>query len=184
MGSRAGTGFTLIELMVSIAVLAIIIMVAVPSFQGVINGARLTGAVNEGAALLQTARAESIRRNSVLVVCPVANPDTASGAADCSTANPRGLLAYVSGGAAVGRATMPPNVSMQLSSNVGTQVAFRPDGFARNGGGGMLNAVFQYCIASTRPPENVRRLSISSGGRVTTQSVNGNGACANPGNTL
>ena len=184
MGRRTEPGFTLIELMVSIAVLAIIVVLAVPSFRGLINGARLAGAVDEGAALLQTARAESIRRNRVIVVCPVANPDTATGSGNCSTASPGGLLAYVSGGAAIGRATMPPNVTMQLSPGVGTRIAFRPDGFARTSTGGMLNAVVQYCIATNQPAQNRRRLSISTGGRITTQSSNGGGACVTPGNSL
>lgn len=185
MKRRREAGFTLIELMVSIAVLAIIVTIAVPSFRDTINSNRLTGAVNEGAALLQTAKNEAIRRNRAAVVCPVANPDTATGAASCSGTNPRGLIAYIGGGGGVvGRASVPSNVTMQLSGNVGTAIVFRPDGFARGSTGAMLNAVVQYCIPTQSPPENIRKLSVASGSRITTQKSNGSGACGDPGDTL
>jgi type IV fimbrial biogenesis protein FimT len=55
-------GFTLIELMVTIAVLAILLAVAVPSFQQAIMNARVSSQTNEFIASLKEARSEAARR--------------------------------------------------------------------------------------------------------------------------
>ena len=56
------SGFTLIELMVTIAVLAIVLTIAVPSFQGVIRSNQLTTEANTLASALQLARSEAVKR--------------------------------------------------------------------------------------------------------------------------
>ncbi|MFT5545135.1 Tfp pilus assembly protein FimT/FimU, partial [Rheinheimera aquimaris] len=40
-------GFTLVELMVTVVVLSIVMLVAVPSFNSLVQGNRLTGQVNQ-----------------------------------------------------------------------------------------------------------------------------------------
>lgn len=54
-------GFTLIELIVTIAVLAIILTVAVPSFQDFFERGRLRGAADAATALVATARGEAVK---------------------------------------------------------------------------------------------------------------------------
>jgi type IV fimbrial biogenesis protein FimT len=56
-------GFTLIELMVVIAVLAIMIALATPSFADFFERYRLRGAADKVVTLLASARAESVMRN-------------------------------------------------------------------------------------------------------------------------
>ncbi|MFC4727894.1 GspH/FimT family pseudopilin [Coralloluteibacterium thermophilus] len=56
-------GFTLIELMVTIAVLAIMVAIAFPSFQGVIRSNRAATATNEMIAAINLARTEALRSN-------------------------------------------------------------------------------------------------------------------------
>lgn len=56
-------GFTIVELMVTVAVLAILASIAAPSMQGLIRGMALESSANELAAGLQFARSEAIRRN-------------------------------------------------------------------------------------------------------------------------
>ena len=56
-------GFTLIELMVIVVVLAVTLSLAVPAVQELIKNNRVTGQTNEMLALVSFARNEAIRRN-------------------------------------------------------------------------------------------------------------------------
>lgn len=57
-------GFTIVEMMMALAVLGVLVAAAVPSFQSTMARARLEGAVNLLAIDLQYARSESIRRRT------------------------------------------------------------------------------------------------------------------------
>lgn len=65
---RSSRGFTLIELMVTIAVLAIIMVLAAPSFNDFFQRYRLRGAADDVASLLVTARTEAMSRNRDVAV--------------------------------------------------------------------------------------------------------------------
>lgn len=56
-------GFTLIELMVIVVVLAVTLSLAVPAVQEMLKNNRVTGQTNEMLALIAFARNEAIRRN-------------------------------------------------------------------------------------------------------------------------
>jgi type IV fimbrial biogenesis protein FimT len=63
------SGATLLELMVVLAVSAILLGIGVPSFVGLANSSRLTSATNELVSSLHLARSEAIKRNSRVVLC-------------------------------------------------------------------------------------------------------------------
>ena len=73
------TGFTLVELMVTITVLAVLLGVGVPSFQATIQGNRITTAANDLVAALQYARSEAVRRGVNVTVCSSNDQATCSG---------------------------------------------------------------------------------------------------------
>lgn len=71
---RAGArGFTLVELMVGLAVLAVLVSVTVPSLSGIFNRMRLTGVANELAFDLQYARSEAVRRRAGVLLQPTSD---------------------------------------------------------------------------------------------------------------
>ena len=66
---RQSQGFTLIELMITLAVLAVIIGIATPSFTATIRENQLTAISHELHAGLQFARSEAIKRRQTVTVC-------------------------------------------------------------------------------------------------------------------
>lgn len=62
-------GFTLVELLVAIAVASILLTVAVPSFRTLLQNNRMTTHVNELLSDVNFARSEAIKRRSNITIC-------------------------------------------------------------------------------------------------------------------
>lgn len=62
-------GFSLIELLVTLSILAILLSVAVPSFSGLVADARVSETQNRLRAVLALARSEAIRQNQRITLC-------------------------------------------------------------------------------------------------------------------
>ena len=65
---ESSTGFTLMELMVTIAIAGILLGVAIPSFTSIISSNRLTTYANELVTALNLARSEAIKRGGSVTV--------------------------------------------------------------------------------------------------------------------
>jgi prepilin-type N-terminal cleavage/methylation domain-containing protein len=76
---RKIVGMTLIELMISLAILSIILMVAMPSFSSVNQRAALRGAADQMLSVWNLARFEAVKRNQMIKV----GIKTGSGGAFC-----------------------------------------------------------------------------------------------------
>ena len=64
MAHRRQFGFTMVELMITIAIFSILVALALPSFQSTIERQRLIGATEGLFADLQYARSQAIKRNT------------------------------------------------------------------------------------------------------------------------
>ena len=61
-------GLTLIELMITLAILGIMLMIALPSFSGVAQRATIRGAADQTLSLWNLARFEAVKRNQMVKV--------------------------------------------------------------------------------------------------------------------
>src|SRR5271155_3296679 len=67
--SAGSAGFTLLELLITMSIAAIVLTIAVPSFRYVTNSNRIAGEVNGLLGDLQFARAEAIKEGRSITVC-------------------------------------------------------------------------------------------------------------------
>ncbi|MGE8363049.1 GspH/FimT family pseudopilin [Pseudomonas sp.] len=77
MGSNKG--FTLIELMVVLALITIIALIAAPGYQGLMSGNRMISVSNNLMGALQLARSEAVTRNQSVSVCSSSNQTSCGG---------------------------------------------------------------------------------------------------------
>lgn len=79
-GRRRMRGFTLLEMMVTLAVAAILVTLAVPSFNEAMLGSKLNTQANNFVASVQLARSEAIKRNAAVTLCASSNGTSCTGA--------------------------------------------------------------------------------------------------------
>jgi type IV fimbrial biogenesis protein FimT len=68
-------GFTLVELMVVIAIVGILSAMAAPSFNEYLARKRIQSLVSEFATSVRLTRSEALRRNRVVTMCRTTTPD-------------------------------------------------------------------------------------------------------------
>ena len=179
---------TMIELLVTMAILVIVLAIGVPNFSGVANSSRLSSSINELTAAVQMARAEALRRNRNVVLC------RSSDMASCS--NGTGWTAWMvfvdtnndgqaSAGEEVIKAGRIEAPLVLLASpalvSLNDRITFMSGGLARGADDSvLLNASLALCVASSQPALNTRDLSIAFGGRTSVRSRSGGGACTAP----
>ena len=171
--ARSAQGFTLLELMITIAVLAIIVALAVPSFTSLLNSNRLSTGANNVVAGLQVARMEAVRRNTPVTFCRSANRTSCQ----ANTAAWASWLVIIPATNEVLQ-TAEIKAPLQVSSTAAmASVTFGADGIARDGAGTLAAGTVRVCMPTSRPAENIRNVDIVGGSRVSVDSANGGGAC-------
>ena len=157
-------GFTLIELMVTISVLAILLTIAVPSFRTFVLNNRITGQANDMMTALNYARSEAIKRG-----LPVSMSSN-SGTADWSTgwivfANPSGSGVFGGAGDIKLRVWPALGGGNTLNAILGavTVVTFDSGGFARA-------SATTYKLCDSRPAAGgfARQIQLAGSGRAKT----------------
>lgn len=184
---KRNKGFTLVEMMVAVAVLSITLVIAVPSFTGLINNNRLTSQANELIAAFILARTEAIKQNQFVVLCHSSNSLTCDAApssgwkgwlvARQTILNNPATTILASGAIDDSRFTLLGSPSVSSATDV---IRFTPQGLARTATDGALNAVLRVCIPAISN-NNVRDVQLRSGGRVRIVSDRNSG-CAAPAN--
>lgn len=157
---RRMAGVTMVELMVTVGVAAVLAATAVPSMQSFVRVSQVRTAANELAVALATARSEAVKRGNPVTVCKSADVTLAQPLCTGSTAVPwrQGWIMFVdhdqdgvidtSGslpdvrlrvGAADGRLTV------QADTNFSRYVSYLPNGVSVGSGGSSAGA-FHVCL--------------------------------------
>lgn len=131
---KAQQGFTFIELIVTLAVVSILAMVAIPNFTSMIRDNRMVAQINSFVSSLNIGRSEAVRRGVTVTVCRSTN-----GTACVNSGNwNQGWLVFtdpdVDGVIDAGEEVI--QVQEALTGNTltgGNQISFNSRGFARFG---------------------------------------------------
>jgi type IV fimbrial biogenesis protein FimT len=92
MTSPRQRGFTLLELMIVLAVSAVILSIGIPNFREFRLNSRMTTIANDFLTTLVNARSEALKRQDTVSVCYSATPGDA--AAACDAVAPTGWIAF------------------------------------------------------------------------------------------
>jgi len=91
-------GFTLIELVVVIAILGIVLIIAVPMFAGVVATVRITSEIDDLNGSISYARSEAIKQGLNVIVCPSTNSSSDTPTCADQTSWATGWLVIASSG--------------------------------------------------------------------------------------
>lgn len=177
-------GFTLIEILIVIAIIAILASLAVPSFNVMLVKRSVQGAALALVADIRLARSEALRRSSTVTVCSFAagSTTTCSGSTvDANWANGWMVFAdtdndgVLDGGEEVIRVQQPPSniVTMQQTTAASTRwrYTFRANGVANNASDSLIVTPSSNASSSTK-----RIICVSNQGRPSLR-VEGTEAC-------
>ena len=179
VAAHALRGFTLTELMVTVAVASILATIAIPGFRGLTNSNALTTAANDVVAALNLAKMEAIKRNAGAQFCSnlaATNSSDTLGLA-CGTL---GAAVYVSTSGApstmkvrdASAGALP--ASVQLHGNIaavrfgGMGLGYRPGAPATPFSGNVID----LCSAALSA-DNHRIVAMATGSLITTTTNTG-----------
>jgi len=159
---KKNSGFTLIELMVTVAILGIVMAFGIPSMESYIKNDRLTTQINTLVGYLSYARSEAVLRSQQVILC--ASNDTTS----CSGAWADGWILFIdadndsafSAGEEILRAKQALSGNNTLTSSFGTSFIYDNRGFSANGANG------SFSLCDDRGVSHLKSISISNTGRV------------------
>lgn len=150
-------GFTLVELLVTLAIVAIVATFAVPSFSTLSANNRITATSNTLVGVFNLARAEAVKRSRIIRVSPRLGTNWSSGAVVWEDVNGDGAL--------------QDSEIIRSETFAGGDLSVAANAAVRFTGGGLSSTTPQVDICDGRTGETGRRLTISTGGRVRAEDL-------------
>lgn len=171
---RQARGFTLIEFVAVLAIVAILAGVGTPALTGLIRKTELTSATNDLFASLLLARSEAAKHHSRVVMCKSTDGDAcvATGGWEQGwivfhDANNNGM--HDAGETIVLRAqALSADLRLSGNLNIAKYVSYVPTGEAKLVGGGFQAGTITLCN-SNEGPDEARQIVINSTGRPRVQ---------------
>ncbi|SDL57421.1 type IV fimbrial biogenesis protein FimT [Pseudomonas indica] len=163
IGAADCRGFTLVELLVAMAVLAILAGIAVPAFDSFVLSNRLRTYSNSLVVSAQLAKSEAMKRRTPVTLCKSANGTS------CTTSGGWEQGWIVLAGTTVIRREQPA-ASGYLLSTTTNSLTFQPSGF------GSTQATITVCRSSPTGSQE-RVVTVSATGR-TTVTRTSTGSCS------
>jgi type IV fimbrial biogenesis protein FimT len=173
---RYQLGFTLIELMATITVLAIVIGFAAPSFQTIMQNNRVISVSEELSSAMSLARTEAVRRGGRVAICP------SSDGASCGGSWEQGFIVVVdaAAGDSAGAVTVDSVLRVwQAPENMPTRISNGPN-FVRFLSSGLVFSSSALPLTISIDYEGcggdrVRNLAVSVSGAISVSKA----ACSN-----
>lgn len=158
-----GRGFTLVELLVGLAVAAILLAMAIPGYAFLANASRLATTTNDLMTAVHLARSEAVKRGMRVTVCKSGGSATAcNGAADWQ----QGWIVFVDGGTrgAVDAGDVvlwvrdggSPYATI-ASTNYNRYISYLSNGRSQ-GSNGLANGRFEICVQGSQRDIVVNRV--------------------------
>lgn len=149
-----GRGFTLVELLVTLAVGAILLAITIPSYAFFINASRLTVVTNNLVSTLHLVRSEVIKRGTRVTVCKASNPTATVPACDMTAGWHQGWLVFVDGGNRGVLDNQDELIKIEQdelhgasisTTNFSNYVSYLPSGMSQ-GPNNLGNGTFEICL--------------------------------------
>lgn len=172
-------GFTLIELMVTIALVAILLSIAVPSFRELITSNRVVVEANTLMASLNLARATAAKRNQPVTVCKSADGSTCTAAGNWEQGrilfndlNMDGVVDGPNEAVIEGYTSLPTGYTLRSTVQFSNRITFLPQGVAIGVGALDDDSSFRVCSPDAideTDDAKARQISINITGRTQSQ---------------
>jgi type IV fimbrial biogenesis protein FimT len=154
-------GFTFLELLITLAIAAIVMAFAVPALSQFIQNDRLTTQINTLVSHLALARSQAVTRNQQVILCPSQNQTSCAGTWNGGWI----LFADINGDSALDADDEILRVQQALEGNntltttVNGNIIYDYRGFASDSNG-------SFSLCDDRGVDNLRAISITNTGRV------------------